>query len=119
MNKYNVGDLVMVKRDLAIGKHYGGSTCTEFLSRCAGKEGRIVDMVCHKGEYYYQLLLGFQYWFNEQMLEAVEGKSVKFPRYDVSDMLNDLVALMSKYGIDTFNIEQSEGLMTFTFTKEV
>ena len=41
------------------------------------------------------------------------------PLWDSTEALHDIVALMSKYDITTYNIEQSEGLMTFTFTKEV
>lgn len=119
MNKYAIGDLVRVRKDLVIGEKYGGVTFAGFLAEYAGMKGRIVNVRPYRDEYVYKVDTGDDYWFGEQMLEAIEYKSVKFPQYDVSDMLNDLVALMSKYDVDTFNIEQSEGLMTFTFTKEV
>lgn len=119
MNKYAFGDLVRVRKDLVTGKLYGATTFSEFLDAYRGVKGKIVDIVYRMGCYCYKLDTGNGYWFSEQMLEAIEYKPVKFPRYDVSDMLNDLVALMSKYDITTYNIEQSEDLMTFTFTKEV
>lgn len=126
MNKYHVGDWVRVndgfiaETDCSAAVNWKKSFVERKLTVC--------DFDPSDMTYCCITPLGLQ-WFKEENLvpwaepvhipPTTHGVPIVRPLWDTTEALHELIALMSKYGITTYNIEQSEGLMTFTFTKEV
>jgi hypothetical protein len=71
--KYKVGDRVRVRRDLVVGRIYGGLDCLQPHKKECGKIFTIMDSEEH--DYH---LNGSGYWWSEEMLEEVDemGKTV-------------------------------------------
>lgn len=75
--KYDIGDEVIIRKDLVVGDRYGGVTCFEWMKKEIEQKGNIAIIadagVDSKGVIRYDFK-GFGYSYSEQMIEGLVEK---------------------------------------------
>lgn len=73
MSKFKLGDKVMVRGDLEVGRYYDGYPLPPPMEKFKGKEGKVNRIVrCFMHSLYYGLDISDEYIFSPSMLEHVQ-----------------------------------------------
>lgn len=71
MMKYKVGDKVRIRKDLKVGKKYGGCVFTEKMNNLVGETARITYVYRHNRK--YQVDSSHHFWADEMFEGKVNG----------------------------------------------
>lgn len=99
MSKFNVGDKVIIRKDLKVGKSYNGDIFTSRMERYKGKEATVIIASREKNPSTYKLDIDdeFYFWTDDMLIPINEITSIPFDEGSLSIIMDSLkIAYTSK-----------------------